>query len=104
MSRYAACLMAAILASCTMTEDQQMAAARAYDRICSAEPPLYASFILIAETKKVSERTLNRAAAFHATITAMCEDRPVDFVSALVTLSTAYAQFATINNQVNRSA
>jgi hypothetical protein len=91
---------AAMLVSCTMTVDQQAAAARNYDKICTAEPTLYAAFVNAATAKGSSERTMRRAEAFHATVTTMCETRPTDFVSALVTLAAAYTQIVQINASV----
>lgn len=90
----------ALLASCTMTMDQQAAAARNYDKICTAEPPLYAAFVDAATTKGSSERTMRRAASFHAVITTMCSTRPTDAVTALVTLAAAYTQIVQINASV----
>jgi hypothetical protein len=90
----------ALLASCTLTNDQQAAAARAYDKICTAEPPLYAAFVNAAMAKGSSEKTLKRAESVHVTIATMCETRPADPVTALVTLSAAYVQIVQINATV----
>lgn len=95
----AACA-AVLLASCTMTNDQQVAAARAYDKICSAEPPLYAAFVAAATAKGASERTLTKAAGIHESVTTLCTTRPTDLVSGLVTLSAVYVQIVTINASV----
>jgi hypothetical protein len=91
---------AALLASCTMTMDQQAAAARNYDKICTAEPPLYAAFVNAATTKGASEKTMRRAESFHVVVTTMCSTRPTDFVTALVTLAAAYTQIVQINASV----
>jgi hypothetical protein len=88
------------LASCTTTDDQQQAAAKAYDKICTAEPPLYAAFVNAATVKGASEKTLAKAEALHVSITTFCETRPTDVVTGLVTLSAAYVQFVTINASV----
>lgn len=88
------------LASCTLSNDQQTAAAKAYDKICSAEPPLYAAFVNVATVKGASERTLAKAAGIHESITTLCTTRPTDVVTGLVTLSAAYVQFVTINASV----
>lgn len=92
-----AALCSVSLASCSLSTDQQAAAAKAYDKICSAEPPLYASYVVIATAKGASEAKLAKAEGIHTTITAMCTERPTDVISALVILSAAYAQFIAIN-------
>lgn len=89
----------ALLASCSLSTDQQQAAAKAYDKICSAEPPLYASYVVVATAKGASEAKLAKAEGIHNTITALCTERPTDAISALVILSSAYAQFIAINAQ-----
>lgn len=88
-----------MLASCSLSTDQQAAAAKAYDKICSAEPQLYASYVLVATAKGASEAKLAKAEGIHTTITAMCTDRPTDVISALVILSAAYANFIALNAQ-----
>ena len=88
-----------LLASCTLSNDQQAAAAKAYDKICSAEPSLYASYVVVATAKGVSEAKLAKAEGVHNTITSLCTERPTDVLSALVILSSAYAQFIAINAQ-----
>lgn len=95
-----ALLSTALLASCSLSTDQQAAAAKAYDKICSAEPSLYASYVVVATARGASEAKLAKAEGIHNTMTALCTDRPTDVVSALVILSSAYAQFIAINAQV----
>lgn len=90
-------LAAVVLSACTTTPDQQAAAARAYDKICAAEPPLYAAFVNVAAVKGASERTLLRAQVIHDEITGLCQTRPADPVTALVQLSGAYARFVALN-------
>jgi len=87
------------LASCTSTESRTQAA-KAFDKVCLAEPPLYTSFMLLAEAKGASAKTLARANAFHMTITNICKDPPTDVVSALVTLTAVYAQFSALQKQL----
>lgn len=84
------------LASCT-TADGNASAAKAFDRVCSAEPPLYASFAVIAESRGASAKTLARAEGLHNTITNLCANPPQDIVGALVVLTASYAQFVAIN-------
>ena len=90
----------ALLAACVTTPDQQEAAQQAYDKICTAEPPLYAAFVAAATAKGTSEAKLRKAEAIHGSITTFCTNRPTDVVSGLVTLSAAYVQFITINASV----
>lgn len=87
------------LASCTST-DANTQAAKAFDKVCAAEPPLYASFVTIAEARGTSAKTMVRAEALHTTITGLCANPPTDVVSALVTLTAAYAQFTVLQKQI----
>jgi hypothetical protein len=91
------------LSSCTLSASQQTAVARAYDRTCAAEPPIYQSFVLVATAKGASERTMKKAETIHLTVSRLCADRPTDIASAAVTLAALYAQLVTISAQVERS-
>lgn len=84
------------LASCTTTPDQQASAAKVYDKVCAAEPALYASFQTVAAINDVSASTQKKAEAIHASITTLCTDRPTDLIAGVATLTAAYAQFAAI--------
>lgn len=88
------------LASCVGTGTAQEDAAKQVDRICAAEPPLYATALVLAETKNWSEKRRNRLTAIHVTITNFCTDRPTDLISGLLTLSASYVQFLALKEQV----
>jgi len=93
---------AASLAACTLSLEQQTAVAKAYDQTCAAVPPIYASFVTIATAKHARESTMKKAAAIHAAATELCETRPTDLATASVTLANLYAQLVLISAQVER--
>ena len=99
-----AALCSVALASCSLSNEQQAAAAKAYDKICSAEPSLYASYLIIATARGVSENTLAKAAVLHEGMGNMCTERPTDIIAALVPLSLSYAQFIALNAKVAKGS
>lgn len=90
----------AMLSACTLSNEQQASAAKAYDKICSSEPQLYAAFVVVATAKGASEAKLAKVATYHDGVTKMCDERPTDIVAALVTLSGVYAQIVAANGKL----
>lgn len=88
--------------SCTLSTRHEAAAAKTYDSICTAEPPLYAAFVVVATAREVSARTLARAELLHGNMGSLCAQRPTNVFAALATLSSAYAQFLALNAQLGR--
>ncbi len=80
------------LASCTTTPDQQAAAAKAYDQICTTEPSLYAAYVTVALAKG---KDTTKVDAIHSGIVDLCQARPTDIVTGLPILAAAYARFIT---------
>lgn len=93
----------AVLSACSLSLEQQTAVAKAYDKTCAAEPPIYQSFVTIATAKQASQKTLAQAAAVHDSVTKLCTDRPTDLATASITLAALYAQLITISANVERS-
>lgn len=96
------------LSACSLSLEQQTAVAKAYDKTCAMEPAVYQSFVTIAVAKQASQKTLDKAAAIHASFTndagtGLCQTRPMDLASASVQLAALYAQLVTISAQVERS-
>lgn len=95
------CLLAT-LASCTLSTRHEAAAAKTYDSICTAEPPLYAAFVVVATAREMSARTLARAELLHSNVGTMCAQRPTNLFVGLAALSSAYAQFLALNAQLGK--
>lgn len=96
------------LSACGLSLEQQTAVAKAYDKTCAAEPAIYQSFLLVAEAKQSSAKTLDKARAIHLSFfndqnTGLCQSRPTDLATASVTLAALYARLITISADVERS-
>lgn len=82
-----------MLAGCVTpgSADPQTAAKATYDNICAIEPSAYLIYITYASTKPVKPSTAAKVDAGHALVTALCEERPTDYVSGLRVVAKAYA-------------
>lgn len=83
--------------SCTLSTRHEAAAAKTYDSICIAEPPLYATFVVVAVAREASQRTLARAELLHSNVGNLCANRPTNLFTGLASLSSYYAQFIALN-------
>lgn len=93
----------AALSACSLSNEQQVAAAKAYDKTCAVEPAVYQTFVTVAMAKQASERTMAKAAAIHAAAQGLCETRPTDIFTASVQVANLYAQLVTISAQFERT-
>jgi hypothetical protein len=89
-----------VLSSCVTTgSDAQASAEKAFDRICTAEPPIYASVSVIAVAKEWKQSKIDKLNGVHTVVTNLCTNRPTDFISALITVTASYAQILAIKAQ-----
>lgn len=91
-----ACITALSLSSCTVFEADSTAA-KFIDQTCKNEPPLYASFVIVAAAKNASAATMAKAEAAHVTITEVCKAPPANIGEASIIVAKAYAEFIRIN-------
>lgn len=95
----AAVMAAGLLASCTLTGNAAANAEKVYNQICSAEPPIYASVKLASVANNWSPAKVRKLETAHTSVMRFCNDRPTDLISALTTLSAAYAEVLALKAQ-----
>jgi hypothetical protein len=83
----------AALSACTTTDDQKAQIAKVYDATCSAFPPLYMTYVNVVSAKPNAEAKIAKAELIKNEVTALCENRPSDLLTASVALSAAYYRF-----------
>jgi hypothetical protein len=73
-------------------------AQKIYDSTCAIEPSVYATFLVVAEKTKLSDKTKKIAADAHVVVVHTCSSRPTDIITAAATLLSAYNEIATASS------
>ena len=92
-------LASASLASCVTTGDAKDQAAKVYNTVCIAEPPIYVVVSAYGGEKNWSPSKLNKLDQAHAVVNRLCTDRPDDLLTGLVALTNAYRDVLALKAQ-----
>lgn len=99
----AAASAAILLSGCQTLQTVDQAVQKNLPQICAAAATAHVAFSVVAETGKLSERTITRESAAFAAVEVICRD-PSGFSSAtaLVTAAQAYAAVAAALREAER--